>query len=170
MFPKRFIPTLLLAATLLALGSIATHSGLMVAFACSDHASNKAGTEPSKVSAEATQPAEPSEQTPENTPAPDHSQPAAQPQAIPPAESQATPLEASPMSLIQQGKLLMETRCSSCHPTPRANTHTLAEWPAVLQRMGRLAAMKDEEIQQIQLYLDDTLKPQSRADWDQPNS
>lgn len=58
---------------------------------------------------------------------------------------------------IQQGQMLMETRCSTCHSAPRPSTHTMAEWPAVLNRMAPRAFLRDSEAQLIQQYLEHTL-------------
>lgn len=155
---KRFVPAFLSTATVFTLASAMSFSGVLNAFACSDHHSNM-DSESAPTSTATEPPADSGESK-------DDAQTATPPSNTKPSD--AAP-QTEPLSPVQQGKILMETRCSSCHPAPRANTHTLSEWPAVLQRMARLASMKDEEVQQIQLYLEDTLKPQSRSDWDQPN-
>jgi hypothetical protein len=59
---------------------------------------------------------------------------------------------------IQQGKILLEARCSSCHATPQPSTHTLSEWPTVLSRMAPRAFLRESEVKLIEQYLENDLK------------
>ncbi len=156
MFAKTHCKALLLALLALGLSATLIYS-YTPSLACSEHQTQPEEKQP-ETTGQATQ--NDNQQTPPATEAaPSQGQPKDQPSQ--PDTSQS--------SAIQQGKILLETRCSTCHPAPRPNTHTIAEWPPVLKRMGAMASLKDAEVQLIQQYLEDALKEtQPQSEWDQP--
>jgi hypothetical protein len=58
---------------------------------------------------------------------------------------------------IQQGKVLMESHCVTCHSLPRPSTHTMSEWPKVLQRMAPRSGLQEPEVKLIEQYLSSEL-------------
>lgn len=164
MLNKISIPMLLCAAITLAVSISLGQSADLHALACSEH-QQKTEAGPASTTSTETSPTQPATDT-----QPTDSQPSNQTAPSPEDQPKSTESTEALPDPILQGKTLMETRCSSCHPSPRANTHTMAEWPAVLKRMGRMASLKDEEIQLIQGYLESELKPQTRSDWESSDS
>lgn len=155
MFAKINLKALLLAVLALGLSATLIYS-YNPSLACSEHQGKQEEKQP---------------EAPAQTSAPDH--PEAAPNSQQPATDAPTitpePTQPTPESL-QQGKILLETRCSTCHPAPRPNTHTVSEWPPVLKRMGAMASLKEAEVQLIQQYIEDALKNTPQSDWDQPKS
>jgi hypothetical protein len=60
---------------------------------------------------------------------------------------------------VQAGKKVMDEKCSSCHPVPRPRTHTLAEWPVVVNEMAGRAFLRPDEQALIMSYLRESLRP-----------
>jgi len=60
---------------------------------------------------------------------------------------------------LQQGKALLEARCSMCHDAPAPSERPLEEWPAVMSSMAPRADLSEEESRMIMDYIDSVLQP-----------
>jgi len=157
MFVKTHCKALLLGLLALGLSASLIYS-YSPSLACSEHQTQQEGKQPETAGHTSPNGDQQTPPTTETAPAP------SQPQDQAPSQSDTSKPDA-----LQQGKILLETRCSTCHPAPRPSTHTISEWPPVLKRMGAMASLKDTEIQLIQQYLEDALKEtQPQSEWDQP--
>lgn len=156
MFAKINLKALLLAVLTLGLSATLIYS-YNPSLACPEHQSNQEEKQP-EAPAQTSAPEQPEA-------VPNSQQPATESPTVAPEPTQPTP------ESLQQGKILLETRCSTCHPAPRPSTHTVSEWPPVLKRMGAMASLKEAEVQLIQQYIEDALKNTTpKSDWDQPKS
>lgn len=156
MFAKTHCKAILLALLAMGLSATLIYS-YTPSLACSEHQTQQEEKQP--------------ETTGQTSPNGDQQTPPATEATPPQSQPSVTPSQpdTSQSNAIQQGKMLLETRCSTCHPAPRPSTHTLSEWPPVLKRMGAMASLKDAEVQLIQQYLEDALKEtQPQNEWDQP--
>lgn len=52
-----------------------------------------------------------------------------------------------------KGRVLLETRCSSCHKAYQPKDYTITEWKGILNRMGPRASLRSSEIEAIMQYL-----------------
>lgn len=64
---------------------------------------------------------------------------------------------------LLQGKSILENRCSTCHVAPKPEEHAASEWPAILNRMGPRAFLRQSDMQQIQAYIDSRLKAKTSS-------
>ena len=61
---------------------------------------------------------------------------------------------------IAEGKQLMETHCSRCHALPAPDSHTLNEWPAILNQMAPRAHLLPADQAKIEAYIRASLQAQ----------
>lgn len=54
---------------------------------------------------------------------------------------------------LTSGREAFVSRCKSCHELPKPSAHAAAEWPALMQRMGKLASLDAAAQQQVLDYV-----------------
>lgn len=54
---------------------------------------------------------------------------------------------------MQRGKVVLETKCNSCHKTPGPTDEPQAEWPEYVEKMGKLAKLTDDQQQDLLHYV-----------------
>lgn len=70
--------------------------------------------------------------------------------------TQSNPTNPSP-DLAKMGKDILNNRCSVCHEAPDPKSHTLYEWPAIINRMAPRANLNPQEMKALKAYISQEL-------------
>jgi len=54
---------------------------------------------------------------------------------------------------LEKGRSTFAAKCHQCHALPKPTAKTAAEWPAQVEKMGKLAELTDEQKQLVLHYL-----------------